>query len=81
MRKQIEHLQQQAAASQALQNSQAAEQSGITDEERLEAALQQQQLQARIDQLEVGAWPLLQVCTDSVNLLLLSADFWCCRRC
>lgn len=63
MRRQIEHLQQQAAAS---QSTQAAEQSGVTDDERLEAALQQQQLQARIDQLEVGAWPLLQVCMHAM---------------
>lgn len=56
MRKQIEQLQAAAAQTQLQNSYQTAEQSGVTDEERLEAALQQQQLQARIDQLEVRSY-------------------------
>lgn len=56
MRRQIEQLEQAAAAQAQLQYSHSAEQSGVTDDERLEAALHQQHLQARIDQLEVGMY-------------------------
>lgn len=61
MRRQIEQLELAAAALQMQGSSHVAEQSGVADEERLEAALQQQQLQARIDQLEAGAHYLFQV--------------------
>lgn len=78
MRKQIEQLQAAAAQTQLQNSYQTAEQSGVTDEERLEAALQQQQLQARIYQLEVRSYVMckqqllrdselatcLETCTD-----------------
>lgn len=74
MRRQILQLEQAAAAQASLElSNQLAAQSRVTEEERLEAALQQQQLHVRIQQLEVspsGSW--LQFCAPHLPLGLCS---------